>query len=574
MNTNQEIKKGPYDEELGQITRIITLLNEFGKIKVEDYIPLEINEDSLDSSIILAKKRVEFIRKKIEFNNGNNDQGIFLSYAFRALFIGTYDFKTDNLDQRIKYFEAILKTFDTEEVDPIAMKLQEELKKNLRDKELYLFKEYFLDFILSLSYFILRANEPIQSEINEFIIKAVEGIFVTNIHFKYDDLKDIPHELLMDDLYQILAIDNLDNDFHLYIDNGRLKAVPYTINELVNYINSPDLTEIKANSKDDTKKKGPKKKNKKRQKKDKKEIKKEDKKEIKKEDKKEIKKEDKKEIKKGDKKEEQNEDINQEKQNEDIIIEEEKDSNCVMDEIKKLKEKLEDLEEENEELKRKIDDLKQGNEELKKEVEDLLKYKEKSEKMMEQKDKKMEKLSSIINSLMNDNNQFGQEIILLKSDIKLIKLRRAFKMFVNYIYIGLNLKGDNYYEYKISRIIDFLTKLKKSINYEYNGKLIESSQILLNKLSGKIDLGNFVAHHVDTNLSIIDQIFAYVDHKKKHEDFRLKLKNGTNVDKVVKDLLINTEKNLHDYNTLKKEEEKIIKTIPLLKQIWMGNDEN
>ena len=124
------------------------------------------------------------------------------------------------------------------------------------------------------------------------------------------------------------------------------------------------------------------------------------------------------------------------------------------------------------------------------------------------------------------------------------------------------------------KLIDFLLKLKKSINHEYNDQLIESSQILLNKLSGKIDLGNFVAHHLDISKSIIDQIFAFVDFKKKHEDFRLKLKNSTNMDKVVKDLLINIEKNLRDYNALKAEEEKIIKTIPLIRPIWMGNKDN
>lgn len=186
-------------------------------------------------------------------------------------------------------------------------------------------------------------------------------------------------------------------------------------------------------------------------------------------------------------------------------------------------------------------------------------YKEKSER-------KITKLYTQIDSLQKKNKENDIKITRISADLKLIKLRRAFKVFINYLYIGLGLKGDIAYEEKIKDIIELL----KTFNTEkYDKKLVDSAIDFMNELAGKIDSGNYLAHHLDLDISVLNQIFEYIDKEQKYDDFKLKLKNEGNGDNILKKLIQNRENNFLNHEKLKREEKKINSTISDLRQLWI-----
>jgi len=169
---------------------------------------------------------------------------------------------------------------------------------------------------------------------------------------------------------------------------------------------------------------------------------------------------------------------------------------------------------------------------------------------------------------MTNNNT---EIYRIKSDLKLIKLRRSLKVFVNYLYIGLNLKGDFDYESKITKIIE---KLKTFTHIKYNKKLVEDTINFMKEFYDKIELGYFSAHNLDLKVSFLDQIFELIDKENKAGELKYKLKNETNADIILKNLIKNREDNYFNKTPSKSEEKKINKSISDLSSIWLKIEEN
>ena len=177
-----------------------------------------------------------------------------------------------------------------------------------------------------------------------------------------------------------------------------------------------------------------------------------------------------------------------------------------------------------------------------------------------------EKSERKIDSLQKKNKENDIKITRISADLNLIKLRRAFKVFINYLYIGLGLKGDIAYEEKIKDIIELL----KTFNTEkYDKKLVDSAIDFMNELAGKIDSGNYLAHHLDLDISVLNQIFEYIDKEQKYDDFKLKLKDEGNGDNILKKLIQNRENNFLNHEKLKREEKKINSTISDLRQLWI-----
>ena len=177
-----------------------------------------------------------------------------------------------------------------------------------------------------------------------------------------------------------------------------------------------------------------------------------------------------------------------------------------------------------------------------------------------------EKSERKIDSLQKKNKENDIKITRISADLNLIKLRRAFKVFINYLYIGLGLKGDIAYEEKIKDIIELL----KTFNTEkYDKKLVDSAIDFMNELASKIDSGNYLAHHLDLDISVLNQIFEYIDKEQKYDDFKLKLKNEGNGDNILKKLIQNRENNFLNHEKLKREEKKINSTISDLRQLWI-----
>ena len=153
----------------------------------------------------------------------------------------------------------------------------------------------------------------------------------------------------------------------------------------------------------------------------------------------------------------------------------------------------------------------------------------------------------------------------MQSDLKLIQFRRAFKCFVNYIYYSLYFSDELPYEEKIEVIIK---QLDEFISVEFNQTLIQSTIGFLNKLSGLIKKGNYKAHHLDLNVSVIDQIFEFIDKKKEHKDLQEIFKTKCNMDIILKKLILNEENNYKNKRNKYFGENSIINEINGAYKLW------
>ena len=66
----------------------------------------------------------------------------------------------------------------------------------------------------------------------------------------------------------------------------------------------------------------------------------------------------------------------------------------------------------------------------------------------------------------------------------------------------------------------------------------------MNELAGKIDSGNYLAHHLDLDISVLNQIFEYIDKEQKYDDG--KFLNILNHAKIVLERMGKLRKSLLD----------------------------
>ena len=220
------------EEQYKDKSFIIDALNSYGDLSIENYSPLVISENDLTILFDLATNRLKYIKETIQFNKDENVFGTFVFFAFKALFIGKDDLKTDNLIEKIDYFNVILEYADTEEINSVLRDFINDLGKNIGKKEKELFKKQFTNDIIFFIYLLLRDNKCSLPELNEFIIRVLESSCEMQKHFDYDKLKNIPHDTIIADLYQIIFWNKITNNFHLFVVNNHLKAVKFTKLEL------------------------------------------------------------------------------------------------------------------------------------------------------------------------------------------------------------------------------------------------------------------------------------------------------------------------------------------------------
>ena len=82
------------------------------------------------------------------------------------------------------------------------------------------------------------------------------------------------------------------------------------------------------------------------------------------------------------------------------------------------------------------------------------------------------------------------------------------------MYIGLKLYGDVDYESKITKIICKLNSFTSDNSKQYDQKLLANFQEFMSNFTHKVDLGNLMAHKMNLDKSILDQIFEMLDKKK------------------------------------------------------------
>mgnify|MGYP006873058738 CR=1 FL=1 len=540
------------EDEFSFKSEIIDLLNDFGESAVDNYSPLIITKGDFFALFELTKEQFRHIKETIDFNTPHVF-GCLVTFAFKALFIGENDIKIDNFEQNTDYFQLILIYNIEQKIETIKGQLInfiEKLKENNKAKQFLgekitsLFKKIFTNSVTFFIYLLIINNEPTILELNEFLIKLVETRYNVTLKFAYNELKSLSFEQIINDLYKALITENIDNNFQISIEGDHLKVSNFSNEELLNYINDPDLPKTYE-------RKGRKKSKYKKTSSDKNIIKKtKDEKEKKIKDKKDNINDDKKENIniKGDKtKEMESQDIEQkfEKIQKEI------------NELKKYKEENERYKEENEKYK-----------------EENEKYKRKSKMEIDSLKQTISQNKTEINSLNQKNSDNKLEILRLKSDLQLIKIRSSLKVFVNYMYVGLKLYGDFDYESKITKIIYKLKSFTSDNSKEYDPQLLSSFKEFISNFTHKVDLGNLMAHKMNLDISILDQIFELLDKKKKYENVKLFLKKNTNADTIIKELVKNREKNFLNKKLLKDEEAKISMKITDLNNLWTKGKKN
>ena len=503
-------RKNDLKAEYEKKVLIIESLNKFGNLFIENYCPLKITEEDFYIIYDLCKKKLDFIKEKINFNKEGKSLGILVAFAFESLFIDKYDLKINNLKAKIEDFELILDNSKDDVTNDIK-EFVKGLKAN-NDKTKMLFKKIFENDIIYFIYLLIKNNKASDIELNEFLIKSVNYCCTTTIHFKYEILETIKHRQIINDLYSIFFVDKITNNFHLYIEDGKLIVKKFTNEELLEFLESNSDTNI-------------------------------------------VKKEEKKVEIPG--KDEKNKIIQKQKNENENNNKKKKEENNINKQKKVTIEKEAGLDQHKKNIEKDFADYKINSEKIIAELNEYI-YKLENENL---------KLKKIINVKDQKINELCENNSRIESDIKLIQLRRSLKMFVSYLYNGLKLNGDYFYESKITAIIE---ELKKFNTKEYNMPMIEQSINLMNKLYDKIELGNFKAHKIDTSKSIIDQIFELIDNKREYNEFKTTLKDVTkcNADNKIQKLVINREKNFLNKNELIFNEKKIIESISSLENLW------
>ena len=558
MNDCQETKKA-LEKKLEQDLPVIRSLSKYGNVAIRNYKPLKINEKDIDIVFSVVKKEVEYIRKTLELNEGKDVLGVFFSFAFKALFLNDNSFKYDDLDKKIDIFDAILQYHKTLVTDDNIKKYEAELRKNIGKKEFKFFQDYIKSDILYFIYLVLRSFQASSLILNEYIIRFVEIYSVSVIHFRYEELENISHNEIIDKIYELLFQKNINNNFHLYIEEGHLKIIEFICDELLNYINQDNSKRIidKKQKKANKKKKKEKTKNvpinEKKKEEDTNLFDKKCELQAKQENKCELitKQENRTEIST----EQEKKCETSTKQEKIINIDNEVNKANAMNlndkQLPMIMEKFQILEKE-------INYLKECNEEKDKKINHL-------EECNEEKDEKIKVLNEQIYSLNQDVKTQNIDILRMQSDLKLIQFCRAFKCFVNYIYYSLYFSDELPYEEKIEVIIK---QLDEFISVEFNQTLIQSTIGFLNKLSGLIKKGNYKAHHLDLNVSVIDQIFEFIDKKKEHKDLQEMLKTKCNMDIILKKLILNEENNYKNNRNKYFGENSIINEINGAYKLW------
>lgn len=501
-------------------SEVLYLLNDFGELAIENYTRLDVSKSDFNIMFELIQERYRYIKENIDFNTPNTLASLAV-FSFKSLFIGENDIIIDNIERKKEYFQLILIYSINNSLDLIKKslitfikELELDVKKNqfYNDKIKYLFGNVFKNSVIYFIFLLIIKNKPNPPELKEFIVKLMESVYYVKLNFNYSDLKNISYDQIVNDLYTGFINNKIVNYVNVFIKDKHLEVINFTNDQILKYINDEEST------------KSPGYKEKKESEKSKNIMKSANKKGA-----------IQKKITKCEKQNKFDDKIDDKNQNvikEETIItinNNQKEDNKITDAAK----------EENKNTQQKLTKLE----------EEFRQYKEENNKYKKKNDK-------IVNSLNTEITNHKIEICRLKSNLDLVKLRGSLKVFINYIYIGLNLTGDFDYESKIFRI---LQKLKTFTSEVYDQNLVTKTGEFISNFKEKIKSGNRLAHELNFDFSILDQIFEIVDKNKNYEDVKERLKKKSNADSVIKELVKNREKNFLNKKLLKKEEEKILK---------------
>lgn len=215
-----------WQKEFMDKSKIINLLNKFGTFGIKNYQPLEYSIEDDFVLFKLAKERMRYIQDYLEDDCENSLQHL-SCFAFRALFLGTYDFKKEDVDEKIKYFQVII-----DYLLNIESKEQLNLLNSLMDKINSKYKGNLLellDKIVHKQFFIFIALVILINEsnlFNEVLFRQIQNYFDVKYDFAYEDLSEVPLEQVINNLYEIMInSDGINDLIHLKLEKKKISIL-------------------------------------------------------------------------------------------------------------------------------------------------------------------------------------------------------------------------------------------------------------------------------------------------------------------------------------------------------------
>lgn len=523
------------EEEFKTKSKIIELLNDFGKIVIIKYSLLKYTVQ--DNAVLFkyAKERLGYIQDYLE-NDSENSFDHLTCFAFTALFLDSEDFKLEDLEERIKYFKAILdcrkKKNSNTQATLMESLINELCKKDYSDKLFNLFNKIFpKDFFIFIAFLILKFQESLFLEV---LVRKIQEKNYIKIDFDYKDLANLSIVKAINDLYEIFVSNIEEEDkvayIHLKLVNGKIqKASEFSIDEISEIIFS--LNETQQEKKNQLRATLKKKKSAKKKISNKNFVKKE---------------------------EDENDKINKIKPNDninDIVNKKNNNTSGKIDKenFEKIKknEALENTNDKNDqitieefsikmkEMEKTIKALTEKNEKY----EEYIKKNESDKEEIKSKTFKIQKLEKNINNMKLDLTNSRNQLDKIESELDTIKIREGIKAFIDYIYASLKLKQNLSYEKKIFNIYKILNSYKKQ-KKKYDADLIKKMESVIYNIYKKLKVGNKFAHNIDLNSSIIEQLFEITtDNDDKYENLKEILLSKTNIDPILKQLIENRKNN-------------------------------
>ena len=525
-----------WKEEFQIKSKIIDLINRIGAVSIKEYDPLKV---TFQDDFVLFPYAIERIKYIIDYlENKNIDIINYASCtAFFCLFLGANDFKLNNIDRKIKYFEEIVNFLETRKESEIFNDLQQP------DDLLILYENLFPEgFYANIALVIFNLE---MDSIIEFTVKLIQKFYNVDIDFEFNQLRSLSALDAFSDLYRIFVDEKgegqNENYTHLKIENGHLAFSSFTNDEILKDINSInfEITEEKKTEKKIRKKK---KKNKKK------------------------------------KTNILNNQENKTNIENNIII---NNDNMDLKEESKDKNSIEDINKDNiiKNLNCKINELEKDKNELKKKNKKYLEIIRDKGNKIKKLNEEINLLSSKINKINSErnkikenldkykkmNNDMTNEISKLKSDLVLIKIRDGLKQFINFIYKSCELSGETIYEEKISHINNYFDE---KFRYIKNKSFLKKTKNILFNIYKKLKSGNELAHDVNLDMPIIEQIksIIIIDKEKENEITIFDLIQELNSDQIIKELILNKKNYYNNYVLMLEKEARILSNVQKIDQ--------
>jgi len=525
-----------WKEEFQIKSKIIDLINRIGAVSIKEYDPLKV---TFQDDFVLFPYAIERIKYIIDYlENKNIDIINYASCtAFFCLFLGANDFKLNNIDRKIKYFEEIVNFLETRKESEIFNDLQQP------DDLLILYENLFQEgFYANIALVIFNLE---MDSIIEFTVKLIQKFYNVDIDFEFNQLRSLSALDALSDLYRIFVDEKgegqNENYTHLKIENGHLAFSSFTNDEILKDINSINFekTEKKKTEKNIRKKK-------KKNKKKKTNIlnNQENKTNI---ENNIIINNDNMDLKEESKDKNSIEDINK-----DNII---KNLNCKINELEKDKNEL------NKKNKKYLEIIRDKGNKIKKLNEEINLLNSKINKINSERNKIKENLDKY----KKMNNDMTNEISKLKSDLVLIKIRDGLKQFINFIYKSCELSGETIYEEKISHINNYFDE---KFRYIKNKSFLKKTKNILFNIYKKLKSGNELAHDVNLDMPIIEQIksIIIIDKEKENEITIFDLIQELNSDQIIKELILNKKNYYNNYVLMLEKEARILSNVQKIDQ--------